>query len=147
MEKIDPVVAARVWQRVQRRIPQEEIPVHNPVNLQEMLRLNLFSQGLYRTIPGGGKFWQEKQRQTACIRGLLALENGSTPIEGRQKKRPARGMWADCYHLERRLLGLYEAGCADNRWGQICHQLLPRQQKLCQELLPHLEATLSKKRH
>lgn len=150
MEKIDPVVAARVWQRVTaapKDIPP--LPMYTPPAasaLGELIALSdqaaaVYLQ-LYRRFTGRDAallkdIAAKKQQQTACLKGLRAISGSGDLIPQLQPpgRETPKTLLQRCYGWETKLLQFCQARTEDPSQGHIYSHLARQQKEMCVQLL------------
>lgn len=152
MEKFDPEVAARVWQRVTK--PAEDFPMpplppaYTPpsdASLGECIACAVQAAGIYqrlsRQLSGRDgallrKMAAQKQQQVACLKGLCAIRGGCTiPRMQPVGNRAPQALLRRCYNWETQLLSLCQARREEPSHGHIYSHLARQQQELCVQLL------------
>lgn len=142
MEKYDPEAAARVWQRVQGKTPQNE----------ELMRLPALIAGewwdaatylrLSRKFTGKEagtlrKMFEEEQSHAACLKGIYTLLTGErlvthTPITGEE---PLSATLRRCYGREMQSLAQYERWSEHREYGPVFQRLAQQERAHCAAIL------------
>ena len=142
METIDPLKAARVWQRVQADIPSEN---------KEQGLLGLIAQEwtdaatyLQRSRRFQGKdsatlrrMFEEEQAHTACLKGIYTLITGTRPTVKAVPPAPddPEQILRRCYGREMRCLAQYEQRTSDPEYGQVFARLATQEREHCRIIL------------
>ncbi len=142
METIDPVKAARVWQRVTGDAP----PENREKGLLALIAQEWTDAATYlqlsRRISGRDsvllrKMYEQEQAHTACLKGLYTLITGTHPTV-----RAVPAVHADvettlrrCYGREMQCLAQYEARTSDPEYGQVFARLADQEREHCHQLL------------
>lgn len=152
MERFDPAVAARVWQRVTASaegLPMMPLPpAYTPPQTPD---LGLFFArithlaAVYRQLAGRStdqsrgllqKLAAAKQNQLAYFKGLCALSGGcKTPRLPPMDKTMPRILLEQCYRWEAELLEFCDERASDRRLGHIYSHLAQQQRRSCLQLL------------
>ena len=142
METIDPVKAARVWQRVTGDAP----PENREKGLLALIAQEWTDAATYlqlsRRISGRDslllrKMYEQEQAHTACLKGLYTLITGTHPtvravpaVHGDVEATLRR-----CYGREMQCLAQYEARTGDPEYGQVFARLADQEREHCHLLL------------
>lgn len=151
METIDPVKAARVWQRVTGDAP----PENREKGLLALIAQEWTDAATYLQLSRrlGGKdgavlrkMYEQEQAHTACLKGLYTLITGVHPTV---RAVPAihedvEATLRRCYGREMQCLAQYEARSADPEYGQVFARLADQERQHCHMLLEILGRTKSK---
>ena len=142
MEKYDPQLAGRVWQRVQQRPP--ELPDSSPLlalitdkweNAAACMTLAKNTQG--REAAVFRKIFEEEQATARTLRGICALQAGSLPphqsIKPSNEITPAR--LRRCCLNAMTAARAFEQRCADPEYGPVFQLLAQREREHCMLLL------------
>lgn len=143
MEKIDPALAQRVWQRVQRTEPAFTGPDAAALTMMtaEALTDADACQKLARTMGGKGgallRLARQDRAQAECLKGICRLLTGKTPQIHLppQKPAPAAATLQRCYTNHLRRLREFERCCADPELGPAFEKLAAEEQDHCRLLL------------
>lgn len=151
MEHIDPVTAARVWQRVQgptqpgdpaqglaELIAQEWTDAANYLHLSR--RLNGRDSAIARRI------FEEEQSHTACLKGIYTLITGQRPSVKAvaPEQDDPEALLRRCYGREMRCLAQYEARSGHPEYGPVFARLADQEREHCRLVL-QLLGSLQKK--
>lgn len=151
METIDPAKAARVWQRVQADIPQEnreqgllELIAQEWTDATTYLQLSRRFQGKHSMILR--RMFEEEQAHTACLKGIYTLITGIRPAVRTvpPSQEDPEQILRRCYGREMRCLAQYEARTADPEYGQVFARLAAQEREHCRLVL-ELLGSLKKK--
>lgn len=119
----------RVWQRVRGECGPVE-------RVRGMLTDQGALLGTYRNLSRRGGPWrrlyEQKEVQTACLRGLLRLMTGQCAAQPRGS---GAGDLADCLRLERRTLSELTELSREGEWADLSALLLERQKCQCRLVL------------
>ena len=142
MEKIDPVKAARVWERVQANTPV----VSREQGLSELIAQEWTDAAVYlqlsRRFQGKEsaalrRMYEDEQSHCACLKGIYTLLTGTHPAV--KAVPPALGepeqVLRQCYGREMRCLAQYEARSSDPEYGQVFARLADREREHCRMVL------------
>lgn len=151
MEKIDPALSARVWQRVQGNAPEQrreqglgELIAQEWTAAASFLQLSRRFQG--KESAALQALYEQKQSNTACLKGIYTLITGSHPVVKAvppQQEEPERAL-RRCYGREMRTLAGYEARRSDPEYGQVFSRLAELSRDHCRVIL-ELLGSLKKK--
>lgn len=142
MEKYDPEAAARVWQRVQGKTPQNEdlgsLPAMIAGEWQDAttyLRLSRKFTGKEAGILR--KMFEQEQSHAACLKGIYTLLTGErlvthTPAPGQE---PLRAALRRCYGREMQSLAQYEKWSEHREYGPVFARLAQQEREHCAALL------------
>ena len=144
MNKIDPVKAAQVWQRVHPKPEERELPRES--GLLELIAAEWQSAGTYlqlskrytgKTHAHFHKLFQREQAHTACLKGIYTLITGKKPSVA-----PAPPLTGEtqthlrkCYGQSMQQLAQYEARTGDPEYGHIFQRLAQQEKEHCHTLL------------
>ncbi len=142
MEKFDPEMAARVWQRVQSKEPAV-LAREDPEPLHQLLReLAALYDALAGLLPGGDgdrvrQLRREARAGAACVRGLWSLSGRQLPASPPVPvpREPARRLLEKCCHRERRLIAACGRQSLDPDWGPVYSRLAADAGRRCVEAL------------
>lgn len=152
MEKFDPDVAKRVWQRVTAPaecsptppLPPAYTPPQAPdlgMLLARITRLAAIYRQLAGRLTGQSrvllqKLAAAKQNQLAYFKGLCALSGGcKAPRLPPMDKTAPRLLLEQCYGWESQLLEFFDERASDRRLGHIYSHLAQQQRGSCLQLL------------
>lgn len=149
METIDPVKAARVWQRVRQEPDQPREQGLLALIAQEWTDAATYLQ-LSRQLSGKDssllrKMYEQEQAHTACLKGIYTLITGTHPsvrAVGAAHEDPETTL-RRCYGREMQCLACYESRTADPEFGQIFARLADQEREHCHlilEILGRLKA-------
>ena len=142
MENYDPEVAARVWQRVQGKILQDEdlngLPAMIAGEWQDAatyLRLSRQFSGKEANILR--KMFEEEQSHAACLKGIYTLLTGQqletqTPTI---RQEPLAATLRRCYGREMQCLAQYERWTEHREYGPVFSRLAQQERAHCTALL------------
>ncbi len=142
METIDPVKAAKVWQRVH---PQEDAAPREQglpaLIAQEWTDAATYLQ-LSRRFQGKEgallrKMYEQEQAHTACLKGIYTLLTGTHPSV-RAVPLPheeTETLLRRCYGREMQCLAQYEQRAGDPEFGQVFSRLAEQEREHCRMLL------------
>lgn len=152
METIDPVKAARVWQRVHGENPPErreqglpELIAHEWTDATTYLQLSRRFQGKESMILR--KMYEQEQAHTACLKGIYTLLTGTRPMVRAitlPQDDPEK-ILRNCYGREMHCLARYEERSADPEYGHIFARLAEQEREHCRRIL-ELLGNLKKKK-
>ena len=144
MNKIDPVKAAQVWQRVHTKPEETDLP--REAGLLELIAGEWQSAGTYLQLARRytGKLHtqlrglsHQEQAHTACLKGIYTLITGKKP-----NVPPAPPLTGDtaihlrrCYGQSMQQLARYEQRTGDPEYGHIFRRLAQQEQELCHTIL------------
>ena len=135
MEKYDPQMAGRVWQRVQQRAPEQ--PDTAPLlalitqvweNAAACMALAKVSQGKEASI--FRKIFEQEQATARTLRGIYILQTGTVPVQPAVKHATeitAARLRRCCSHAMTTAYAL-DQRCADPEYGPV-YQLLAQRQR------------------
>ena len=134
MEKYDPQMAGRVWQRVQQRPPEQPdtaplLALINQVweNAAACMTLAKVSQG--REAAVFRKIFEQEQATARTLRGIYILQTGTVPAQPAVKNAneiTAARLRRCCTHAMTTAQAL-EQRCADPEYGPVYQMLAQRQ--------------------
>ena len=142
MNKIGPVKARRVWQRVQGSTPAAP----REQGLSELILLEWTNAAIYlqlsRRMLGKSAaalryIHQQEMSNTACLKGIYTLITGSRPVVkaiAPTLDSPEKVL-RRCYGQEMRCLAQYESRCSDPEYGQVFSRLAAQKQEHCRLVL------------
>jgi len=142
MEKYDPQLAERVWQRVQGTVPTGPdvrqllmMITEEWADAATYLHLSRRLQGRHRDTLQ--RLFREEQAHTACLKGIYALVTGNQPVIRPPKptQEPVSVTLRRCYGREMRALSQYEANAADPEYGQVFARLAAQEREHCKTVL------------
>ena len=143
MENYDPEVAARVWQRVQGKILQDEdlnglpaIIVGEWQDAATYLRLSRQFKGKETNILR--KMFEEEQSHAACLKGIYTLQGQGRPdipSPPTVDNAPVGLLLRRCYGREMRCLAQYEARVNDPEYGQVFARMAGQEREHCRLVL------------
>ena len=142
MEHYDPEVAARVWQRVQGKGPQNQ----DLESLPAMIAGEWWDAATYLRLSRqfGGKegavlrkMFEEEQSHAACLKGIYTLLTGDrlvtqTPAPGQE---PLSATLRRCYGREMQSLAQYEKWSDHREYGPVFTRLAQQERAHCAALL------------
>ena len=142
MEKYDPEAAARVWQRVQGKDPQNEdlnsLPAMIAGEWQDAATyLRLSRQFTGKEAGFLRKMFEEEQSHAACLKGIytlltgqrLAIHTPSVPQE------PVSAALRRCYGREMQCLAQYERWAAHREYGPVFARMAQQEKAHCAAIL------------
>ena len=142
METIDPEKSARVWQRVQGKIPMQPDSESLLALIQEegkdaaiYLHLSRRYQGKESAVLR--RMAEQEQTHAACLKGIYTLITGSRPaLQSTQPVRePLDVVLRRCYGREMRCLAQYEARASDPEYGQVFSRIAEQEREHCRMIL------------
>jgi len=142
MEKYDPQVAARVWQRVKGEPPQE----HDEAQLQAMIQQEQHAAAVYlqlsRRFPGKDaaalhRLAADAQSHSACLRGIYSLVTGQSAASQTVSvpQEPLEAALRRCYGRAMHTLTQYEHWSSHREYGPVFSRLAQQEQEHCRILL------------
>lgn len=142
METIDPVKAAKVWQRVcsdADSTPREQgllaLIAQEWTDAATYLQLSRRFQGKDSALLR--KMYEQEQAHTACLKGIYTLITGSHPTVRAVPvtQEDTESILRRCYGREMQCLAHYEARATDPEYGQIFSHLANQEREHCHMLL------------
>ena len=142
MEKYDPEAAARVWQRVQGKTPQNEDLDSLPGliagewwDAATYLRLSRQFTGKEAGILR--KMFEEEQSHAACLKGIYTLLTGQQLVTQTPavRQEPLSVILRRCYGREMQCLAHYEKWSGHREYGPVFHRLAQQERAHCAALL------------
>lgn len=142
METIDPVKAAKVWQRVRpgdADVSAEQgllaLIAQEWTDAATYLQLSRRLQGKDSTLLRG--MYQQEQAHTACLKGIYTLVTGSHPTVRAVPvpQEDTEAILRRCYGREMQCLAHYEARSSDPEFGQVFSRLANQEREHCHNLL------------
>ncbi len=142
MENYDPEVAARVWQRVQGNMPQNEdlnsLPAMIAGEWQDAatyLRLSRQFNGKEANILR--KMFEEEQSHAACLKGIYTLLTGDRLVTQTPAPRqePLSASLRRCYGREMQCLAQYEKWSDHREYGPVFQRIAQQERAHCAALL------------
>ena len=145
MNAYDPEMAARVWQRVQGKVPApDSVPA---VQGLQMLIAEEWSDAaaylnLSRRFQGRDsnllrRLSEESQSQAACLRGIHTMAAGKSPVihTPPPAQESAETLLRRCYSRELGRFHEYEARSNDSGFGPVFARLAAQTREHCARLL------------
>ena len=142
MENYDPEAAARVWQRVQGKTPQNEdlnsLPALIAGEWQDAatyLRLSRQFTGKEANILR--KMFEEEQSHAACLKGIYTLLTGDRLVTQTPAPRqePLSASLRRCYGREMQCLAQYEKWSDHREYGPVFQRIAQQERAHCAALL------------
>lgn len=140
METIDPVKAARVWQRVQGATkPREEgllaMIAQEWTDAATYLQLSRQFQG--KESAALRRLYEEEQAHTACLKGIYTLITGTRPTVKATPPadRDPEVILRRCYGREMQCLASYEDRANDKEYGPVFARLADQEREHCRVIL------------
>lgn len=142
MEKYDPEAAARVWQRVQGKMPQNEDLMSLPAliagewwDAATYLRLSRKFTGKEAGILR--KMFEEEQSHAACLKGIYTLLTGERLVSHTPsaEKESLSATLRRCYGREMQSLAQYEKWAEHREYGPVFMRMAQQERDHCAALL------------
>ena len=141
MQTIDPVKAAKVWQRVHPEGEGSREQGLLALIAQEWTDAATYLQ-LSRQIQGKDsallrKMYEQELSHTACLKGIYTLLTGTRPsvrAVPAEREEPEITL-RRCYGREMQCLARYEARTSDPEFGQVFSRLADQEREHCRLLL------------
>ena len=141
MNEIDPIQAARVWQRVRGHTAEDEAQALEALIRQEWenactyLQLSRCTQGRESALLH--RLFEQEQAHCACLKGIYAIVTGK---KARTQPVPAvRGepgqILRSCYARQMRTLGAYEARARESEYAHVFTRLRDQEMDQCRLVL------------
>lgn len=141
METIDPVKAAKVWQRVRPEGGQPREQGLLALIAQEWTDAATYLQ-LSRRLTGKDsallrRMYEQEQSHAACLKGIYNLLTGTHPAVRAIPTSPEdpQTVLRRCYGREMQCLAQYEARISDPEFGQVFARLAEQERTHCHQLL------------
>lgn len=149
MDKYDPAMAARVWQRVRQGERSTE-PVQQPQlpadSLPELISGAWQTAAIYLQLSRRMKgrdaqrvrmLFEQEQEHAACLRGIYTVMTGKKPVvrtapPGQERTEAALRR---CFEREKRAIEAYESRSADRDWGPVFARLAQQEREHCRLIL------------
>ena len=142
MDTIDPVKAARVWQRVRTDTPETpkeeglgELIAREWESASTYLQLSRRFQGRQSALLR--KLFEQEQAHAACLKGIYTLITGQRPNVAGVPPVPEepKKVLRRCYGRQMQCLVCYEQRRNDPEYGHIYSRLAQQEQEHCHILL------------
>lgn len=142
MENYDPEAAARVWQRVQGKMPQNEdlnsLPAMIAGEWQDAATyLRLSRQFTGKEAATLRKMFEEEQSHAACLKGIYTLLTGQRLVTQTLPlgKETLSATLRRCYGREMQSLAQYEKWSDHREYGPVFSRLAQQERAHCAALL------------